>query len=73
MEYKTIYTTPNYTEVTLIKHALATEGIPCHVTNEGLLHSLGIAVMGNMGSEIRVRIEDEEKAKKLLCGLNLVC
>ena len=73
MDYKTIYTSPNPAEVALIKHALVTEGIPFHITNEGLLHSLGIAVMGNSGSDIQVPIETEAADRKLLCGLDLVC
>ncbi len=59
--------------MTLIKHALATAEIPFKITNESLLFSVGVAAMGNSGSEIVVPEEYVVEAKNLLCSLDLVC
>ena len=73
MEMTRIYSTSNPAQVTLIKHALATADIPFRITNESLLFSLGVAGMGNAGSDICVAESDAEKAKAILCSFDLVC
>lgn len=72
MDYKAIYNSSNPSEMALIKHALKHADIPFRITNEGVLNSVGIAAMGNSGSEVLVESSFEEEARKLLHDLDLV-
>lgn len=66
MEYITIYTGDDHTEISIIKNLLEENNIDYNVLGEATASSAGIGATGNMGTRIQVREDEVDHAKNVL-------
>ena len=66
MEYVTIYTGDDQTEISIIKHLLEENNIKYKVLGEATAASAGIGATGNMGMRIQIPENKVDKAKGVL-------
>lgn len=66
MEFITIYTGDDHTEISIIKNLLEENNIDHKVLGEATASSAGIGATGNMGTRIQVPKDEVDHAKTVL-------
>jgi hypothetical protein len=66
MEYITIYTGDDQTEISIIRNLLEENNIKYNVLGEAIAASAGIGATGNMGTRIQVPKDEVDHAKTVL-------
>ncbi len=66
MEYITIYTGDDHTEISIIKNLLEENKIPYNILGEATASSAGIGATGHMGTRIQVPRDEVDHAKTVL-------